>query len=207
MGLGIEARLQAIQADPATTFEDYTLVRSALMRLLDPAAMGRFQVMAFGRAWPAMDDGGARSGCSPTASRPARIVAAEPPRLTFVIGNMPYCGTAPCIVTLDPVALRPHRRGAGCDPARALGAVRPRAGVSSALTHSSGADDQPVRRPPRVDPAAHRRRPSATPVRTCPLLECAWREWHSCRPLPAASTDPLIRSSRNGTRVAPRELA
>ena len=52
MGLGIEARLQAIQADPATTFEDYTLVRSALMRLLDPAAMGRFRVMAFGRDWP-----------------------------------------------------------------------------------------------------------------------------------------------------------
>lgn len=52
MGLGIEARLQAIQADPATTFEEYTLVRSALMRLLDPAAMGRFRVMAFGRDWP-----------------------------------------------------------------------------------------------------------------------------------------------------------
>ena len=53
MGLGIEARLQAIQADPGTTFEDYTLVRSALMRLLDPAAMGRFRMMAFGRDWPA----------------------------------------------------------------------------------------------------------------------------------------------------------
>jgi SAM-dependent MidA family methyltransferase len=53
MGLGVEARLQAIQADPATTFEDYTLVRSALMRLLDPAAMGRFRLMAFGRDWPA----------------------------------------------------------------------------------------------------------------------------------------------------------
>jgi len=53
MGLGIEARLQAIQADPATTFEDYTLVRSSLVRLLDPAAMGRFRVMAFGRDWPA----------------------------------------------------------------------------------------------------------------------------------------------------------
>ena len=52
MGLGIEARLQSIQADPATTFEEYTLVRSALMRLLDPAAMGRFRVLAFGRDWP-----------------------------------------------------------------------------------------------------------------------------------------------------------
>jgi SAM-dependent MidA family methyltransferase len=53
VGLGIEARLQAIQADPATTVETYTLVRSALMRLLDPAAMGRFRVMAYGRDWPA----------------------------------------------------------------------------------------------------------------------------------------------------------
>lgn len=52
VGLGIERRLQAIQADPATTLEAYTLVRSALMRLLDPAAMGRFRVMAFGREWP-----------------------------------------------------------------------------------------------------------------------------------------------------------
>jgi SAM-dependent MidA family methyltransferase len=57
MGLGIEGRLQAIQVDPATTFEDYTLVRSALMRLLDPAAMGRFRVMAFGRDWPVADPG------------------------------------------------------------------------------------------------------------------------------------------------------
>jgi SAM-dependent MidA family methyltransferase len=53
MGLGIEDRLRAIQADPATTFEDYALLRSALMRLLDPAAMGKFRVMVFGRDWPA----------------------------------------------------------------------------------------------------------------------------------------------------------
>ena len=52
-GLGIEERLRAIQADPATTMEAYLAVRSALMRLLDPAAMGRFRVMAFGRGWPA----------------------------------------------------------------------------------------------------------------------------------------------------------
>ena len=52
MGLGIEERLQAIQAHPATTFEAYTLLRAALLRLLDPAAMGRFRVMAFGRDWP-----------------------------------------------------------------------------------------------------------------------------------------------------------
>ena len=52
MGLGIEDRLRAVQADPATTFEDYALLRASLLRLLDPAAMGRFRVMAFGRAWP-----------------------------------------------------------------------------------------------------------------------------------------------------------
>lgn len=52
IGLGIEDRLREIQADPATTLEEYTLLRSALLRLLDPAAMGQFRVMAFGREWP-----------------------------------------------------------------------------------------------------------------------------------------------------------
>lgn len=52
MGLGIEERLREVQADPATTMEDYTLLRASLMRLLDPAAMGRFRFMAFGRGWP-----------------------------------------------------------------------------------------------------------------------------------------------------------
>ena len=52
VGLGTEDLLQAIQADSATTMEDYLAVRSALVRLLDPAAMGRFRVMAFGRGWP-----------------------------------------------------------------------------------------------------------------------------------------------------------
>jgi SAM-dependent MidA family methyltransferase len=52
MGLGIEDRLREVQADPETTFEDYAVLRSSLMRLLDPAAMGRFRVMVFGREWP-----------------------------------------------------------------------------------------------------------------------------------------------------------
>lgn len=56
MGLGIQDRLQAIQADPATTMEAYTLLRSSLVRLLDPAAMGRFRVMAFGRDWSVGED-------------------------------------------------------------------------------------------------------------------------------------------------------
>ncbi len=52
VGLGTESLLQAIQADPSTTVEDYLAVRSGLMRLLDPGAMGRFRVMGFGREWP-----------------------------------------------------------------------------------------------------------------------------------------------------------
>jgi SAM-dependent MidA family methyltransferase len=52
MGLGIEERLREIQADPGTTLEQYTHLRSSLLRLLDPAAMGRFRVMVFGRGWP-----------------------------------------------------------------------------------------------------------------------------------------------------------
>jgi SAM-dependent MidA family methyltransferase len=52
MGLGIEELLQAIQADPATSLEAYLAVRSGLMRLLDPAATGRFAVLGLGRDWP-----------------------------------------------------------------------------------------------------------------------------------------------------------
>ena len=53
VGHGMEGLLQAIQADPDTTMESYLAVRSAVMRLLDPGAMGRFRVMGFGREWPA----------------------------------------------------------------------------------------------------------------------------------------------------------
>jgi SAM-dependent MidA family methyltransferase len=52
VGLGTQDLLQAIQADPATTLEAYLELRSGLMRLIDPGAMGRFRVMGFARAWP-----------------------------------------------------------------------------------------------------------------------------------------------------------
>lgn len=52
MGLGIERRLQAIQNDPATSMEAYLALRASMLRLMDPAAMGRFRFMAFGRDWP-----------------------------------------------------------------------------------------------------------------------------------------------------------
>ena len=57
VGLGMDERLRAIQTDPATTMESYLAVRSSVMRLLDPAATGRFRVMAFGRDWAADHDG------------------------------------------------------------------------------------------------------------------------------------------------------
>ena len=52
VGAGTDELLREIQSDPATSLEEYLTVRSVLMRLLDPAAMGRFRVMAFGRDWP-----------------------------------------------------------------------------------------------------------------------------------------------------------
>ena len=52
MGNGIEERLRAVQADPATTLAQYTRWRSALVRLIDPAGMGGFRVLAYGRRWP-----------------------------------------------------------------------------------------------------------------------------------------------------------
>ena len=79
-----------IQADPATTLEGYLAVRSALIRLLDPSAMGRFRVMAFGRGWPA--DGpplrglGYRLRAESAASRP-HLTAPDPTG----IGRCTYC--------------------------------------------------------------------------------------------------------------------
>ncbi len=57
VGLGMDERLRAIQTDPSTTMEAYLAVRSSVMRLLDPAATGRFRVMAFGRDWPVSPEG------------------------------------------------------------------------------------------------------------------------------------------------------
>jgi SAM-dependent MidA family methyltransferase len=51
--LGAGELFAALGRDPATTPEDYLTARSALMRMLDPAAMGKFRVMLFGRGLPA----------------------------------------------------------------------------------------------------------------------------------------------------------
>ncbi len=52
-GLGAGDLLVALQADPQTQLEGYLVARSALFRLLDPRATGRFAVLAFGRDLPA----------------------------------------------------------------------------------------------------------------------------------------------------------
>jgi SAM-dependent MidA family methyltransferase len=52
VGNGLEDRLREVQTDPATTFEAYLELRSALVRLIDPAGMGGFRVLGFGREWP-----------------------------------------------------------------------------------------------------------------------------------------------------------
>ena len=78
VGLGTEGLLTAIQADPATTMEAYLAVRSALIRLLDPAAMGRFRVMAFGRGWP---EGAPLAGLAYRLARP-RTTGSTPPHPT-----------------------------------------------------------------------------------------------------------------------------
>jgi SAM-dependent MidA family methyltransferase len=51
---GLEAGelLVGLQSDPATTLQGYLDARSALLRMLDPGATGRFAVVAFGRRLP-----------------------------------------------------------------------------------------------------------------------------------------------------------
>ena len=71
VGLGVEDRLRAVQSDPATTIEAYLELRSSLVRMLDPAAMGRFRVIAGARGWPPSASGGA-GAAPPLAGLPAR---------------------------------------------------------------------------------------------------------------------------------------
>ena len=71
VALGIEDRLRAVQSDPATTIEAYLELRSALVRMLDPAAMGRFRVIAGARGWPASAFGDTPEA-GPLAGLPAR---------------------------------------------------------------------------------------------------------------------------------------
>jgi SAM-dependent MidA family methyltransferase len=52
-GLGAGDLLVALQTAPGVTLGTYLEARSALVRMVDPAAMGRFRVMAFGRGLPA----------------------------------------------------------------------------------------------------------------------------------------------------------
>jgi len=48
-GLGIGELLVDLQTAPGTTLQGYLEARSALVRMIDPARMGGFRVMAFGR--------------------------------------------------------------------------------------------------------------------------------------------------------------
>lgn len=49
VGSGADELLDAIRSDAATTIEGWLAVRSALGRMLDPRAMGRFRVLMLGR--------------------------------------------------------------------------------------------------------------------------------------------------------------
>jgi len=51
-GLGAGEILVGYQTGPDATLQDYLTARAALVRMIDPAAMGRFRVMAFGRGLP-----------------------------------------------------------------------------------------------------------------------------------------------------------
>jgi SAM-dependent MidA family methyltransferase len=66
-GLGAGEILVGYQAGPAATLQGYLEARAALVRMIDPATMGRFRVMAFGRGLP--DGRGLRGLESPASGR------------------------------------------------------------------------------------------------------------------------------------------
>jgi SAM-dependent MidA family methyltransferase len=49
VGNGLEALLEAARSDPRTTLAAWAELRSSIVRLLDPRALGGFRVLAFGR--------------------------------------------------------------------------------------------------------------------------------------------------------------
>jgi SAM-dependent MidA family methyltransferase len=49
LGCGLEELVDRIRSSPATTAEEWLAVRSAVARLLDPAALGGFRAVLFGR--------------------------------------------------------------------------------------------------------------------------------------------------------------
>ncbi|HEV2005597.1 MAG TPA: SAM-dependent methyltransferase, partial [Candidatus Limnocylindrales bacterium] len=51
-GLGIGELLVDLQTLPDTTLESYLAAKSAVVRMLDPRATGRFAVLTFGRGLP-----------------------------------------------------------------------------------------------------------------------------------------------------------
>ena len=123
VGLGMDEHLRAIQTDPATTMEAYLAVRSSVMRLLDPAATGRFRVMAFGRDWPG---GAADQTTVPSAGFGYRTPGADSPRRT-----QPPTRASALLRRIRQNRhasagryVRPTRRGAGRELARALGTPR-----------------------------------------------------------------------------------
>ena len=72
--LGIGDLLVAEQTRPGATMQAYLETRSALVRMIDPGAMGRFRVLAFGRGLP--DARRARRPATGRRRRPHRGLAA-----------------------------------------------------------------------------------------------------------------------------------
>lgn len=68
-GLGIGELLVDLQTRPDTTLESYLAAKSAVVRMLDPRATGRFAVLAFGRGLPVEP---ALHGLGPTTTTPPR---------------------------------------------------------------------------------------------------------------------------------------
>ena len=97
---------------------------ASLMRLLDPAAMGRFRVMAYGRGLARPTAPESRRSASSDFRLPARDPAGPEGRPRT--RACPYCCAVPAAYDdAHGRSQRPRRRGAEREPARALGAFRP----------------------------------------------------------------------------------
>jgi SAM-dependent MidA family methyltransferase len=67
VGCGLEDLLERVRSNPATTIEEWLEIRSAVARLLDPAALGGFRVVLLGRGLDAATSLRGLSARSPSA--------------------------------------------------------------------------------------------------------------------------------------------
>jgi len=79
IGCGLEELVEHVRSNPATTIEEWLALRSAIARLLDPAALGGFRAVLFGRGIASEGGPGPGPDLELDRASPLRGLKSRPP--------------------------------------------------------------------------------------------------------------------------------